>query len=84
MSSKIQEHDYQTKLHHLRKFLERKDRAKVTMFFRGREVAHIDLGRGILDRLVKDLADIAEPEAPAKKEGKLLLLKFLPKQKEQK
>ena len=79
MSSKIQEHDYQTKLNHLRRFLERKDRAKVTMFFRGREMAHIDIGRSILDRLTKDLADVGEPEEPPRKEGKLLIMKFVPK-----
>ncbi len=78
-SSKIQEHDYQTKLNHLRKFLERKDRAKVTMFFRGREMAHLDLGKIILERVIKDLADIAEPEGYAKKEGKLLILNFKPR-----
>ncbi len=79
MSSKIQEHDYQTKLNHLRKFLERKDRAKVTMFFRGREMAHVDLGKQILERLKNDLAEIAEPEGMPKKEGKLLIMKFIPK-----
>jgi len=79
MSPKIAEHDYQTKLAHLRRFLERKDRAKVTMFFRGREMAHVDIGRGILDRLVKDLADVGEPESVPKMEGKLLIMKLLPK-----
>jgi len=79
MSSKIEEHDYQTKLSHLRKFLERKDKAKVTMFFRGREMAHQDIGRKILDRLIKDLADIGEPEGVPRREGKLLILKFQPK-----
>jgi translation initiation factor IF-3 len=82
-SSKIAEHDYQTKLNHLRKFLERKDRAKVTMFFRGREMAHMDLGRKILDRLIADLADIAQPESMPKKEGKLLIMQFIPKTKQQ-
>lgn len=79
MSSKIEEHDYQTKLNHLRRFLERKDRAKVTMFFRGREMAHVDLGRNIINRLIKDLADMGEPEEEAKLEGKLLIIKFMPK-----
>lgn len=79
MSSKIQEHDYQTKLNHLRKFLERKDRAKVTMFFRGREMAHLDLGKQILERLKNDLAEVADPEGMPKKEGKLLIMKFIPK-----
>jgi translation initiation factor IF-3 len=79
MSSKIQEHDYRTKLNHLRRFLERKDRAKVTMFFRGREMAHIDLGKTILERLTKDLEDIAYPESGPKKEGKLLIMNFIPR-----
>jgi len=78
-SSKIEEHDYQTKLNHLRKFLERKDRAKVTMFFRGREMAHMDIGRKILDRLIKDLTDVGEPEGTVKREGKLLIMNFRPK-----
>jgi len=80
MSPKIEEHDYQTKLHHLKRFLERKDRAKVTMYFRGREMAHMDIGRGILDRLIKDLKDVGEPEEGARLEGKLLILKLVPKQ----
>ena len=79
ISPKIQEHDYQTKLNHLRRFLERKDRAKVTMFFRGREMAHVDIGRGIIDRLIKDLVDIGEPEERAKQEGKLLIIRFKPR-----
>lgn len=78
MSSKIAEHDYQTKLNHLRRFLERKDRAKVTMFFRGREMTHTDLGRKIIARLIGDLSDIAEPEGASKQEGKLLITRFKP------
>ena len=78
MSSKIQEHDYQTKLNHLRRFLERKDRAKVTMYFRGREMAHMDIGKEILNRLVKDLEEVGEPEGYPKREGKLILLNFKP------
>jgi len=79
MSSKIAEHDYQTKLNHLRKFLERKDRAKVTMYFRGREMAHVNLGRGLLDRLVEDLKEVGEPEERPKLDGKLLTMKMKPK-----
>ncbi len=82
MSSKIADHDYRTKLNHLRKFLERRDRARVTMYFRGREMAHMDLGRKLLDRLTADLADIAQPEGMPKKEGKLLVMQFIPKNKQ--
>ena len=79
MSSKIGEHDYQTKLNHLRKFLGRKDRTKVTMYFRGREMTHIDIGRVILDRLIKDLADVGEVDDRPKMEGKRMIMTFRPK-----
>jgi len=79
MSSKIGEHDYQTKLNHLRKFLGRKDRTKITMYFRGREMTHIDIGRVILDRLIKDLADVGEVDDRPKMEGKRMIMTFRPK-----
>ena len=49
------------------------------MYFRGREMAHTDLGKKIIDRLINDLADLAEPESRPKMEGKLLITKFIPK-----
>lgn len=76
---KIGEHDYQVKLNHLKKFLGRGDKAKVTLYFRGREISHIDLGRRVLDRLASDLSDIAQMEASPKLEGRMLKLMFLPK-----
>ncbi len=79
MSSKIEEHDYQTKLNHLKKFLGRGDKTKITMYFRGREMAHIDIGRNILERLVKDLSGVGEVEAMPKLEGKLMSMSFKPK-----
>ena len=79
MSSKIEEHDYQTKLNHLKKFLGRGDRAKITMYFRGREMTHVDLGRNILDRLIKDLSAVGVVEDMPKMEGKLLFMNFRPK-----
>lgn len=86
---KIGEHDYQTKLRSAEKFLERGDRVKVTMMFRGREVAHLEAGQKILDRLMRDLKDFAEMEknygfenksiiyvlSPTKKGGKKPLVK---------
>ena len=78
MSSKIGEHDYQTKLNHLKKFLGRGDKTKITMFFRGREMAHIDLGRNILNRVIEDLTGIGEVEDRPRLEGKQMSMTFRP------
>ena len=59
---KIGEHDYQTKLRSAMRFLERGDRVKVTMMFRGREAAHQEGGHRVLERLLGDLKDYAEVE----------------------
>ncbi|MFH1853793.1 MAG: translation initiation factor IF-3 [Candidatus Omnitrophota bacterium] len=75
----IEEHDYQVKLHHLKRFLTRGDKAKVTMVFRGREMSHIDIGKRVLDRITSDLADVGEMEKPPLKEGRSLTLNFLPR-----
>lgn len=74
MSSKIEEHDYQTKLSHLKKFLERGDKTKITMYFRGREMTHVDLGRKIFDRLISDLTDFGVIDQMPKLEGKLMIM----------
>lgn len=75
----IEEHDYQTKLHHLKRFLERGDKAKVTLMFRGREMAHIDTGRNLMDRLMKDLSELAEVEKPPVLEGRFMVMMVAPK-----
>lgn len=75
----IEEHDYQVKLHHLKKFLTRGDKAKVTMIFRGREMSHIDIGKKVLDRVTADLAEVGELETFPKKEGRSITLNFVPK-----
>lgn len=75
----IEEHDYQVKLHHLKKFLTRGDKAKVTMIFRGREMSHIDIGKRVLDRVIVDLVEAGELEAPPKKEGRSITLNFMPR-----
>ncbi len=59
---KIDEHDYQTKLGHVRRFLEAGHKVKVTIMFRGREMAHPELGKKILDRVAEDLSEIAVVE----------------------
>ncbi len=79
VTSKIKEHDYQTKLRSAIKFLERGDKVKLTMFFRGREMAHIDLGKRILDRYMQDLMDLAEVEKDSGLEGRMIVILFTPK-----
>jgi len=69
---KIGEHDYQFKLRYLKDFLNRGDKVKVTMMFRGREMAHIDLGRKILDRVASDISAIGEIEESPSLEGRFL------------
>ena len=68
---KTDEHDFNTKVKHIRRFLEEGDRCKVTVFFRGREIVHKDRGEMILSRVVQ------EPRA----EGRTLFLLLAPKAK---
>ncbi len=76
---KIEKHDYQFKLRHAIRFLEARDKVKVTVIFRGRELAHIDLGRKILDAFVKDLEDLALVEVLPKMEGRNMSLVLSPR-----
>lgn len=79
INPKIAEHDYQVKLRHLERFLKHQDKVKVRMFFRGRQMAHTEFGKNILDRLVKDIAEIGELEKPAMFEGRNIIMFFKPK-----
>jgi translation initiation factor IF-3 len=67
---KIGDHDYQTKLKRVREFLTEGDKVKVTIWFRGREMVHQDIGRKILERMANDLADVAHVERSPLLEGK--------------
>ena len=66
---KVDEHDYQFKKKHIERFLEDGDKVKATIFFRGREMAHPEIGRRILERLIDDLAEVATPETMPRQEG---------------
>jgi len=71
---KTDEHDLQTKLKHARKFLEQKNKVKFTVIFRGREMAYQDFGRELIQRVQGLLEDIAQPDAPAKMEGRRMVV----------
>ena len=73
--------DYQVKLRNLIRFLTEGDKAKVTMRFRGREMAHTEVGRRLLDRLVVDLADYGAIEQHAAMEGRQITMVISPKKK---
>ncbi|MDR2892589.1 MAG: translation initiation factor IF-3 [Deltaproteobacteria bacterium] len=75
---KTDEHDYLTKVNHIRRFLEEGDRCKVTIFFRGREIVHKDRGQLMLDRVIEDTRDIAKVEQEARAEGRTLHMMLTP------
>jgi translation initiation factor IF-3 len=81
---RIGEHDYQVKLTMLKRFLLRGDQAKVTMVYRGRELAHTELGRRILDRLVVDLGAISKVERNPILDGRFMTMVFGPDREKQK
>lgn len=74
----IEAHDYQVKLGMLKRFLIRGDQAKVTMVYRGRELAHTELGRRILDRLTEDLKPISKVERTPALDGRFMTMVFGP------
>ena len=78
---KVSEHDYQTKLKHIRRFLEDGHKVKVTIMFRGREMAHPELGRKILDRVAEDLAELGVVEMPPQLAGRDMNMVLAPKAK---
>jgi translation initiation factor IF-3 len=79
---KIDRHDYETKKGHVVRFLRAGSRVKITIMFRGREMAHTDLGRRILDRLVEDLKDEAVVDAFPKQEGRNMIMVIAPVKKQ--
>ncbi len=75
------EGDYQVKLRNLKRFLDEGDKAKVTLRFRGREMAHQELGMRVLERVRDDLLDMAVVEAMPKLEGRQMVMVLSPKKK---
>ncbi len=73
------EGDYQIKLRNLTKFLEKGDKAKITLRFRGREMAHRELGSKMLERIKKDLEELATVEQFPKMEGRQMVMVMAPR-----
>ena len=74
-----EEQDYQVKLRNLTRFLNNGDKAKVTLRFRGREMAHMELGRQLLERVEKDLEELGTVEQYPKMEGRQMVMVIAPK-----
>jgi translation initiation factor IF-3 len=76
---KIDDHDYQVKLLRLKKFIEKKDKVKVTMFYKGRERAHMELGRELLDKIVSECSGFTEIESAPSVQGRTMSMVLKPK-----
>ncbi|MBD3236909.1 MAG: translation initiation factor IF-3 [Candidatus Eisenbacteria bacterium] len=81
MSPKIGEHDLQVKLRHAREFLEKRDKVKFTVRFRGREITHMEFGQAILQRIAEELEDVAVVESSMRRERNLLSMVMAPRAK---
>jgi translation initiation factor IF-3 len=73
--------DYGIKLRNLRRFIEEGDKVKITIRFRGREMAHQELGRAMVDKIVADIAEEAVIEQYPRMEGRLMVMMVAPKKK---
>ena len=73
------DHDIEFKMKHVRRFLEQKDKAKITIQFRGREMQHVDRARATMKKLLTGIQDVGEPEKPPQMEGRTLSVIIAPK-----
>ncbi len=79
MRYKIDEHDYEVRRKHAEKFLKSGDKVKATITFRGREIQHTDLAYDLLNRLAKELEELAEVQQRPKREGRTMMMMLSPK-----
>lgn len=75
----IEEHDFQTKLRNVIKFLKEGDKVKCSVRFRGREITHADIGKKILDRVKEEVAELSTVERLPKLEGRSMIMILAPK-----
>jgi translation initiation factor IF-3 len=76
---KTGEHDLQVKIGHIKKFINKKDKVKVSVIFRGREITLSELGRSVLQKIIDETEDIAMVEQDPKFEGRILVMVLAPK-----
>lgn len=75
----IEKHDFDTKTNHARSFIGDGNKVKVTLMYRGRQIAHPEIGMAVVERVAQALADVAKIETPARLEGKALTMILTPK-----
>lgn len=78
MRPNIEEHDFEFKTRHIKRFLQERDKVKVTIMFRGREMAHTENGKEVLDDVVEEIGDLAIVEQQARLEGRNMFLILAP------
>lgn len=76
---KIEKHDYETKVKHIREFLEDNNKVKVIIMFRGRENIHPEIGQQLAERIIEDVKEVGKAEKPPKKEGRNMTFTLVPK-----
>lgn len=74
----IEEHDYEFKTRHVRRFLSDGDKVKVTMMFRGRQLSHPELGLVVLERILSDVEDVGKIESQPAREGRTMIMVLAP------
>jgi translation initiation factor IF-3 len=74
----IEEHDYEFKTRHVRRFLEEGDKVKVTMMFRGRQLSHPEIGLDVLERVLGDVEDVGKIESQPVREGRTMTMVIAP------
>ena len=79
MRPNIDDHDYETKMKAVRRFFDDGDKVKLTLRFRGREMAHLELGMQLLNRVKEEVGEIAKVEAEPKLEGRQMMMVLAPK-----
>jgi len=78
MRPNIEEHDFEFKTRHIKRFLSERDKVKVTIMFRGREMAHTENGKEVLDDVVEEIGDLAVVEQQVRLEGRNMFLILAP------
>jgi len=79
VSPKISQHDYQIRLNKAYEFLKKKYKVRMSVFFKGRELMHQDLGQNIIERFVADVHEYGIPDGPISKSGKTIIVVINPK-----
>ena len=74
----IEDHDYNFKVGHARRFLDEGHKVKLTMMFRGRQITHPEIGKEVLARVMEDLQELGQPESFPNMEGRIMSMVLAP------